>query len=243
MAGLVELLAGPGSDGQVEGRLALEPDPAPAAVVHGGPAHVAAVAVLLRVQVRGLELRHRGREAADPGRSAGVGVGLAGPAPGPLDVPEPGRHRHPQPQPRPRAGPIPLGHDLDLQPQAALDHRPPVGDRHPQVGRGGRHPGPRHQAVALQRDPVHPVPQPVQPDPPPHRRQRLPVVPLVVVGRPPPQVQHRPVHVDLPDPHQPSGGRVKGPGSHHQGAVDNRPLDLARVGYPPEWGPRRRGVG
>ena len=96
----------------------------------------------------------------------------------------------------------PLRRDLDLQAQPALP--PTTGRRPPPPGRSRRAPpGPHLQAAARQRDPVHPMPQPVQPDPPPHRRQRLPMVPLVVVGRRPPQVQHRPVDLDLPDPHQP----------------------------------------
>ena len=150
-------------------------------------------------------------------RSADLAAGRcrrrpAGPAAEPLDVPEPGRHGHPQPQPRPRAGPVPPG-DLDLQAQPAhpADHRTTATPR--SVAAGATGPAPPGRAPA---HPVHPMPQPVQPDPPPHRRQRLPMVPLVVVGRRPPQVQHRLVDLDLPDPHQPPGSRVEGPGSHHQ---------------------------
>src|ERR687892_96269 len=90
VAGLVELLAGPAADGQVEGWLAGQAQAGPLAVGQGGPADVGAVAVLLGVGVGGLEPVDGGGEAADPGGAAGVGVGLAGAASEPLDQAEGG---------------------------------------------------------------------------------------------------------------------------------------------------------
>jgi hypothetical protein len=211
VAGGVELLAGPGPGGQVEGGLALGPDPVPVAVGQGGPAHAGPAAVLLRVEVRRLELLHGGREAADPGRPAGVGVGLARPATEPLDPAEPGRHGHAQADPGQRAGPVPLGDDPDLQPQPAGHRRPAVAGDDPEVGAGGRDPGPHHQRVVPDGDLVDPVLQAVQPDPPPQRLHGLAVVAAVVVGRRPPQVQQRPVHRQVADPHQPPGGGIEAP--------------------------------
>jgi hypothetical protein len=70
--------------------------------------------------------------------------------------------------------------------------------------------------------------QPVQPNPPPQRLQRLPMVAAVVVGWRPPQVQPRPINLQLPNPHQPPGVWVEAPTAHRKRAVDN-PEHLIRV--------------
>ena len=94
------------------------PDPQAGAVAVGErrPAHLGAVAVLLRHHVRGLQLVD-GARSARRGRRRGVGVGLARAEPEPLEPLEPAGSAMPQAEPRQRERPLALG--LDVEPQAS----------------------------------------------------------------------------------------------------------------------------
>ena len=135
VAGRVELLAGPGPGGQVDGRLALDPEAAPAAVGQGGPAHVGG-------GCRSPAGRGTASGAPRPwprtGRPGPPGRCRRRPRPGPRPNHStrrsPAGTRHAQPDPGQRAGPLPLGHDLDA-PAAARRRRPSTGRWRPPPGR------------------------------------------------------------------------------------------------------------
>ena len=84
------------------------------------PADLGAGAVLLRHQVRGLELGDGGGEAADAGGEAAVRVGLPRAAAEPLDAVERRGDREAHAEAREREAPLAVGHDLERQRQRAV---------------------------------------------------------------------------------------------------------------------------
>ena len=142
---------------------ALHPQPRAAPVGDGRPAHVGAVAVLLRPDVRRLELVDRRREAPDAGGAAGVRVRLARAAAEPLDAVERGREREPQAEPGQREGPVALGADVERQHQPLAGGRPGVGREQTAVPRRGADPRAHDERAGAGLDRDHPVAHAVQP--------------------------------------------------------------------------------
>jgi hypothetical protein len=80
-----QLPVAPAAGGEAEVRVALDAQAVSGAVGQLRPAHVCAVAVLLRAYVRGLQLVDGGGVSADAGGVARVGVCLAGSGAEPRD--------------------------------------------------------------------------------------------------------------------------------------------------------------
>jgi pimeloyl-ACP methyl ester carboxylesterase len=97
--GGVQLLAGPPAGGQTEDRVAVDQQCAAVVGTEPSPAHVSAVAVLLRVHVRGLHLVDGERVVTDACGLLAVGIGLAGAGAEPLNTVEPGGDGEPHAQP------------------------------------------------------------------------------------------------------------------------------------------------
>ena len=125
-----------------------------------GPAHVAPVAVLLRVDVGRLQLVDRARPAPDARGLRAVGVSLARAEPEPADVRDRRRQLEAQPEAGQRDVPRPSGVDRPLQPHPAVDARPPVGRHHREIGRRRRRPHHHDERVAVALHRAHRVRRP-----------------------------------------------------------------------------------
>ena len=139
----------------------------PVAVRDLEPPHVAAVAVLLRHDVGGLELLDRGLVTPEPPSGLGVGVGLMGPEAVPGDLTERGDQCGDQPGPGEGFGRTTFGAALhrDRQPSEAVEHVT-VRTAHAPGQRRRRHPGGDHylgsRVAAPAVDPLNAVLQVVE---------------------------------------------------------------------------------
>ena len=176
-----------------------------------GPADLGAGAVLLRHQVRRLEVVDRGREAADAGGERGVRVGLPRAAAEPLDAAEPRRDGEAHAQAREREAPLAVGDDLERQRQRRRPRRSrrrwrAARGRTPRRRRGCGRRACRPRLLDRERAVAHPV-QAVRA---PERPELLgPVIALVVVGRRAPDVEPRPDHRQRAEPAQHPGPRIE----------------------------------
>jgi hypothetical protein len=181
-------------------------DAQPGAVGPGQPrpAHRPPVPVLLRPDVRGLQLSQRAPVAPHAHGALAVPVRLTRPEPEPLKLPLFPGHAERHPEPRQRQIPAAPRRHRDRQPHPLRRGGPPVDHVQPQGPPRGPGPGPDRQPRAVHLDTQHLVVHPVQPRPPPPRHQRP-----VVVDRRPPHLQPRPLKLEPAQPDQLPGPPVK----------------------------------
>ena len=225
MASEFEVLARPPPGGELEGRRTRHPQSVAVGIGQFGPAHVDPRSVLLRYDVRRLQLVHRAHVPSDPGRLPAVGIRLPRSTAVPAHVVQAPRHGHPDTDPRPtptlrrdrRTAPLPLRHHIHRQSQAIPQRHPPVRRAHAQPEPVRRDPGPYHQFVLPGLDLIHPMQKPVQPRGPPLRDHRVPpTLPVVVVRGRPPQVKSRTVDRHPEQPHQSPGSTVELTSTNHE---------------------------